>query len=122
MRAHLDIKHDGNLDDEEAQRFAFSDDDCDVSFLASTFIDMYSKPALACIREYACNAYDSHKAAGNPDPIEVYLPTDLRQMFVVRDRGVGMAVDDILNIYTKYGKSTKRNSDDEVGMLGLGCK
>jgi hypothetical protein len=40
----------------------------------------------------------------------------------VKDYGVGLSVSDIENIYSKYGASTKRDTDDQVGMLGLGCK
>lgn len=84
--------------------------------------NLYSDPALAVIREYSTNAWDSHRDAGNDAPIKVQLPTELRRNFIVEDFGVGLSAADIEDIYSKYGASTKRDSDDVVGMLGFGCK
>lgn len=120
MKAHLDIRHDGNLSSEG--RVTMSFDENSIAHLMSILTDLYSDPELAVIREYSTNAWDSHRAAGNDDPIEVYLPSALNPIFVVRDRGVGMDLDAIYNFFAKYGASTKRDTDDEVGMLGLGCK
>src|SRR5678815_1268839 len=39
-----------------------------------------------------------------------------------RDFGPGLSHDDIFNVFTKYGASTKRGTDDAVGMLGIGSK
>lgn len=97
-------------------------DENSVAHLMSVLTDLYSDPELAVIREYSTNALDSQIAAGVTRPIEVSTPTPLSQFFKVKDYGLGMDEDDIQNIYSKYGASTKRNSDDVVGMLGLGCK
>ena len=43
-------------------------------------------------------------------------------MFSVRDYGVGLSKDDVFNLYSSYGKSTKRDSNDQIGCLGLGSK
>lgn len=118
-KIHHDIKHEGNLDGE---RVKMTFDENSVPFLMSVLTDMYSDPELAAIREYSTNAYDSHVAAGITDPIEVELPSSLLPQFVVRDHGVGMSVYDITEHFSKYGWSSKRDNDDEVGMLGLGCK
>lgn len=91
-----------------------------LSFLLS---DLYSDAWLAIIREYSTNGYDSHIAAGKPGvPIDVKLPTAFRPTFVVKDYGVGLSLDDVQNIYALYGASTKRETNDQVGALGLGCK
>lgn len=119
MKPHLDIKHEGTLGDERT-RMTF--DENSVAHLMSILTDLYSDPALAVIREYSTNGLDSHISAGQTRPIEVELPTGLRPMFVVRDFGVGMTVDQIINNFSKYGWSSKRDSNDAVGMLGLGCK
>ncbi len=84
--------------------------------------DLYSNPEMAVLREYSTNAYDAHIAAGCPLPIEVSLPTSLSPYLKIRDYGDGLDVDDIRNIYSRYGTSTKRESNDAVGSLGLGCK
>ncbi len=84
---------------------------------------LYSNKIRAVIRELSCNAYDSHVAAGKKEqPFEVHLPTILEPWFGVRDFGIGLNHDDVINIYTTYFESTKTNSNDFVGALGLGSK
>lgn len=83
---------------------------------------LYADPELAVIREYSTNALDAHVEAGTQRPIEVWTPTSLSPFFKVKDYGVGLSVDDVTEIYSAYGASTKRETNDQVGMLGLGCK
>lgn len=84
--------------------------------------DIYADPELAVIREYSTNAFDAHRDAGHTRPIQITKPTDWNPMFTIRDFGTGLSKDDIRNIYSSYGRSTKQNSNDVVGMLGIGCK
>lgn len=84
--------------------------------------NLYQNPELAVIREYYTNALDAHVAAGQTKPVEVTLPSWDSPNYVVKDCGIGMSRDDIKNIYAKYGKSTKRKTNDQVGAFGLGCK
>lgn len=93
-----------------------------LAHLMAVLTDLYSDAELAVIREYATNALDSHLAAGNKQPIVVNLPNALNPAFEVTDHGTGLSVDDLINVYSKYGYSTKRDNDVEAGMLGLGCK
>lgn len=93
-----------------------------TAHIMSVLTDLYSDTILAVIREYSTNALDAHIAVGNKRPIEVTTPTAMSPFFKVRDYGVGLDVEDIRNIYSKYGASTKRMSDDFNGVLGLGCK
>jgi hypothetical protein len=88
----------------------------------SILSNMYSDGSLAVVREYACNAYDSHVEAGNPDPILVSSPSFLNPTLVVQDFGVGLSKDEMLNVYAKYGASTKRNTNDQIGAFGIGAK
>lgn len=84
---------------------------------------LYSDKITAIIRELSCNAYDSHVAAGKPDmPFEIHLPTPDENWFSVTDFGTGISDDDVNRIYTRYFASTKTNSNDFVGQLGLGSK
>lgn len=114
------IEHTGTMHPLKVQEMEF--DQNSIAHLMSVLTDLYSDQALAVIREYSTNGLDSHKAAGNSEPIEVELPSQLKPVFVVRDHGIGMSVDDITDHFSKYGASSKRDNDDEVGMLGLGCK
>jgi len=88
----------------------------------SVLTDLYSDPELAVIREYSTNALDAHKVAGESRPIEVTTPSPLAPFFRVRDYGEGLDARDIREVFSRYGTSTKRESNDVVGMLGLGCK
>lgn len=85
--------------------------------------DIYSDKILAVIREYSCNAYDANVEAGKRDvPIVVSLPSRLSPEFKVRDNGNGLTEDEIHEVFTSYGESTKENSDDYIGQLGIGSK
>lgn len=84
---------------------------------------LYSDKILAIVRELSTNAYDSHVAANNvTTPFDVHLPSVLDPNFKIRDYGTGLSKDDVVTIYTTYFESTKTESDDYVGALGLGSK
>lgn len=84
---------------------------------------LYSDKVLAVVREYSCNAVDAHVAAGKPNtPIKVTLPNRLNPNLLIRDYGDALSDEDIKNIYAFYGESTKRNTNDQIGMLGIGSK
>lgn len=84
---------------------------------------LYANKVRAIIREYSCNAVDSHVEAGNADtPFDIHLPNSLEPWFAVRDYGVGLDEQQVRNIFTTYFESTKTETDDLIGGLGLGSK
>lgn len=84
---------------------------------------LYSDKIGAIVRELSCNAYDAHVAAGTQaTPIQIQLPTPLNPQFQVKDFGVGLNDEGIMKLYTTYFESTKADSDDFIGALGLGSK
>lgn len=84
---------------------------------------LYSDPILAVIRELSCNAFDSHVEAGKADvPFTIHLPNNLEPFLSIRDYGLGLSDEDVLNLYTTYFESTKTDSNDYIGALGLGSK
>ena len=84
---------------------------------------LYSNKILAIIRELSCNAWDAHVSAGKTSlPIEIKLPTYVDDTFYVKDFGIGLSHEDVLNIYTTYFESTKTDSNEFIGALGLGSK
>jgi hypothetical protein len=84
---------------------------------------LYANKVRAIIRELSCNAVDSHVAAGKQDtPFDVHLPNHLEPWFAIRDYGTGLSHDQVTNIYTTYFESTKTDSNDYIGALGLGSK
>lgn len=106
----------------QGERVGMTIDTDALSHIMSVLTDLYSDPEAAVIREYSTNALDSHIEAGQTRPIEVTTPGDLTPYLRIRDYGIGLDADGIRDIYSRYGTSTKRDSDDVVGMLGLGCK
>ena len=84
---------------------------------------LYSNKYMAVLREYAVNGVDAHIEAGCPErPIEVSLPTQLNPNLKIRDYGSALTDTDIQDIYAFYGESTKRNTNSQTGMLGIGSK
>ena len=84
---------------------------------------LYANKIRAVIRELGCNAADSHTAAGcSATPFDLHLPTQLEPWFAIRDYGVGLDHEQVTNIYTTYFESTKTDSNDYIGALGLGSK
>lgn len=84
---------------------------------------LYSDKVLAVLREYSANAWDANRVVGKGDvPIKVTLPTEMDPTLRIRDYGPGMSPDDVFQVYTQYGASTKRGDDISVGMLGIGSK
>lgn len=100
--------------------------------------NLYPNSVLAIFREYVSNGYDSHIKAGilGKKPIQVeilgkeekrYVTVEGKTLpnentFMVRDFGVGMSSDDIMNTYSKYGSSTKGDNNEEIGGFGVGAK
>ena len=84
---------------------------------------LYSDANMAVVRELLCNAYDSHKACGKQDvPIHVQLPSYLNKNFIIRDYGLGLSKEDVIDLYTTFFHSTKADSNDFTGCFGLGSK
>lgn len=84
---------------------------------------LYSNKFKAILRELGCNAYDSHVEAGYPErPFTVHLPTRLNPVLSIRDYGVGLDHEQVMGLYTTYFESTKNDSNDFVGCMGLGSK
>ena len=109
----------GNLNGTEV---AMSVDLSNLSHIMTILTDLYSNPVEAIPREYIANALDSHKMAGTKRPVEVSAPTALRQTLIIEDFGLGLSTQEIADIYGTYGASTKRETNDAAGCLGLGSK
>ncbi|QHJ78869.1 MAG: hypothetical protein [Caudoviricetes sp.] len=84
--------------------------------------NLYKNKIRAIIRELSCNAVDGHIAGNSIAPFDVQLPSMLDPQFRIRDYGCGMDDDTIMNLYTTYFASTKSDSNDYIGALGLGSK
>lgn len=84
---------------------------------------LYSDKVLAVLREYGANAWDAQRSNNKGHlPIKITLPTYSEPTLKIRDFGPGLSLEDVFEVYNKYGASTKRDSNVAVGMLGIGSK
>jgi len=113
------LRSEGTLGNE---RQAMTIDPGSLDRMMLMLTDLYSDQEGAVIREYPINALDSHRANGTTRPIEVTLPTATDPTFIVRDYGTGLSKQEVMEHFSKYGWSSKLETNDEVGMMGLGCK
>ena len=87
--------------------------------------DMYSYPLEAAIRETVSNAIDAATKTGfgiAGVKAEIINKSDNRMFFRVMDKGPGMTPEKLVNVYTQYGVSDKREDEDATGAFGLGAK
>ena len=97
------------VDTTDGEKIQMELDAHSLAHIMSVLTDLYSDTEMACIREYSTNAFDAQVEAGVTRPIEVFTPTALRPLLVIRDFGIGMNVEDIRKTYSKYGASSKRH-------------
>ena len=106
-----------NLEDGEV--FSLNTSDAGLFDILST--KLYSNPIQSVIREVVSNAIDANIAAGIEKPIQVHFPNEIDPIFWVRDNGIGMDAEKLRNVFT-YGGSDKRDTNEQIGGLGVGAK
>ena len=94
------------------------------SLLIQRLTELYEDPIEATVRETVSNAIDAVSVAtsGSEPEVHIYKPTSLNPVFTVKDNGVGMTYEDLKNVYSKYGASTKADDLEQIGAYGLGAK
>ena len=83
---------------------------------------LYKYKIDSTAREIISNAKDASIEAGVTTPIEIHLPTILEPWFGVKDSGIGMTEETIVDVFANYGASTKRNTNNLIGGFGIGAK
>lgn len=85
---------------------------------------LYSNKEGSIVREITSNCFDAHTAINKPDhPVFIKLYREEGQWFLAfKDEGPGMSPKFIKDVYMKYLKSTKRDSNAFIGAYGLGSK
>lgn len=108
----------------DENEFSMSIDPKSMSHIVARLTDLYANPIVATVREIMSNAIDSTMLIPLADrkPIEVELPSTFSLFFGVTDHGVGLSLEEIKKIYTRYGSSTKRGDYSQIGAYGLGSK
>lgn len=84
-------------------------------------LENYSNPIQTLVQEYVNNGKDSNREAGVPDnKMDVYVPTIDNPIFKLRDYGIGLDNEGVINVYRKLGTSTKRKGNTKSGKLAGG--
>ncbi len=85
---------------------------------------MYSDPIGSLIRELTSNCFDSHVEAKVDTPVRLSIEHDEDEGHRIEfeDFGVGISPTRMKRIYSRYFSSTKRETNDQHGMFGLGSK
>lgn len=103
-------------------QIAFSIDTNAQALIIDRLTDLYNDPLDASIREIISNAIDATVACASDKPIDVYAPTEENPFLTIRDYSLGMSLEDLETIYTKFGTSTKVSDNEQIGAYGLGAK
>ena len=92
--------------------------------LIQRLTELYENPIEAAVRETVSNAIDAvmRETSGTRPTVRIYTPTNLNPVLKIKDNGVGMTYEDLKEIYSKYGASTKTDDLDQIGAYGLGAK
>ncbi|WP_292976281.1 ATP-binding protein [Mycobacterium sp.] len=85
-------------------------------------VNLYADRRLAVVREYVSNAVDATRAAGRVEPVAVTTPTMIEPSLVVTDQGTGMSLEEVEATFLAFAASSKRDSNDLIGGLGVGAK
>lgn len=84
---------------------------------------LYSNKELAVIMEISANCLDAHKLVNKQhEPFEIILPTNLDPFITFRDFGPGLSEENVYNFLTRYGESSKQDSNEFIGGWGIGSK
>ncbi len=112
-----------NWDGEEVLFEIDRDDDSMKKIVGILTSDLYKNKPGAVVRELSTNCLDAHRMIDSEEKFTIQIPTTYNNNFlVIRDYGPGLSREDMVNLYSKYGKSTKDQVNDFTGCLGLGSK
>ncbi len=113
-------KNSVELDESFTESAAFGIADAAKAFHAIT-TQIYKNPEYSVIAEICANAWDSHiLAKKTTEPFNIHLPNRFEPWFSVRDFGVSMSHEFMLQKYSQAFLSTKDNTNKQNGAFGIG--
>ncbi|ASD52161.1 RIIA lysis inhibitor [Pseudomonas phage PspYZU05] len=83
---------------------------------------IYKNKIRAIARELICNMADAHEQVGNHRPFSIIPPTEFNLTVTFRDFGPGLSPEQVIKVFAVYFRSTKTESINQIGELGLGAK
>lgn len=107
---------------ESSQEFPATEFSIKASAEAFRFLSdkLYTDKPMAIVREIYTNAYDVHAVTKQDRSVEVHLPTYEEPYLSIKDFGCGLDELSVRGLYSTLFESTKRNTNEQAGMLGLG--
>lgn len=96
-----------------------------ISSIIGFVSNMYEDNIGSIVREITSNCFDSHRKKNTSEAVIVRKKWNVENSsydITFKDVGVGMNPDTMINIYSQYFNSTKRQSNLELGGFGLGSK
>lgn len=115
------VETEGNFDSEDEIEIEVAKDEANKLF--SILIENYKNARASMIREYVSNAWDAHKEIESDEPVIVKLDKDDGGWFLeIIDKGVGMTSKFVRKIFSKLLKSTKGDTNEQIGSFGIGSK
>ena len=108
-----------------AKKFEFTNSPVLFNILSDS---LYSNKIGSIVRELASNARDAHRAVGKlHEPFKISLTSKSlfyygQPCFSIKDNGPGLTEEEVMNIYSVYGASNKRDSNEFTGGFGIGSK
>jgi hypothetical protein len=121
------IRQDSDIQIERSGKFeeaSFGIDDSDVALILEIVRNkLYTNKMGSFVREIISNCYDAMKDAGTLEThsVQIILPEEENHHTVtIRDFGTGIEHDKVMTLYTRVGKSLRSNSNDFIGMMGIG--
>ena len=94
----------------------------DISIITELLTKLYANPIQTLVQEYISNARDAHREIKTNDKIKIIAPTIFNPNISIRDFGKGLSPQRIKTIFTSYGMSTKRKTNEQTGGFGIGAK
>jgi sensor histidine kinase regulating citrate/malate metabolism len=93
-----------------------------ISHIFDLLSNMYRDNYGSIVREISSNCFDAHRDAGLDDdePIVISKKYDdtYNSYICFRDFGKGMSPEFMKTTYMSYGKSTKKETNNQLGMYG----
>jgi hypothetical protein len=88
---------------------------------------VYQDKLKAWNGEITANMLDEYNMSDTKKPFEITFPTQLSPVMVFKDYGRGLSKEDVFDLYTTYGASTKDtvnsvDGQDIIGGFGIGSK